>query len=197
MKFRKIMITCLLILASAALAEAGINTEISGIVSGGGDMGTMYGAGLDLSYNVSSQYGFMYKTYMTAREDTADKYGISADLEYRHMAHMAGIEFYIPASFLERNRLKWKNSICAGYSWTEVSASNSAGKATISDSGYNIYAGTGLQYVFYQHFSPFIDVAYFYSMYDEELKDSNISGYQVSAGIRYSFDSSKSISVEY
>ena len=197
MKFRKIIYINLIFLAFTINAYSNFNTELSGIIAGGGDTGTMYGAGIDFSFSLDRLYALMYKGYITVRDDKKDSAGTDIDLEYRQMAQMIGIEFYIPVSFLNENRLLWKNSICAGYSWTEVSASDSSNKATVSDSGLTTLVSTGLQYVWEQHYSPFIDVAYYYSKNNGELSGSNISGYQVYAGIRYSFGSSKPISGEY
>ncbi len=177
--------------------QAYFNTGLSGVLSGGGDTGEMYGAGFDFSVSPSSMYGIIYKGYYIVREDEREILGESINFDYSHYAHMGGIEFYIPVSFLEENRIKWKNSLCAGNSWTKVSANSSKGEATISDSGFAMLATTGLQYIMYQHFSPFVDMGYYYSQYNGELRKSNISGYQISCGVRYSFRGSKSISGEY
>lgn len=197
MMFKKLITANIFILIFAVNVYSAFNAELSVILSGGSDAKTMIGTGGDISLSINNLTAFMYKGFYTIRKDERNISGTKIDLDYSHMAQMGGIEFYIPVRLLINNRIKWKNSICAGYSWTRVTAEYSGGDSEVSDSG-NIYlASTGLEYIMYQHFSPFIDLSYYTLMYNNSLSRSENSGWQINAGMRYSLGGSMSIRGDY
>ncbi len=173
--------------------SASINAELFTSSAMGGDLGHTYGGGGSLSWSITEEYGFITRTYMTTRDEKRYSGGAQVDIRYEYLANLYGMEFYIPGTFLDNYRLKWKNSVCLGFSNTKVDATG----LTVSEWGYAFFLCTGLQYVFYQHFSPFIEAGWYYSSYNDTFREANIQGAQINIGVRYSYDSSKSISSGY
>lgn len=65
--------------------------------------------------------------------------------------------------------------------------------ASAEDSGFAMALNTGIGYNLTQHIQLFADAGWQHSFYQGDLNDSNISGFQVFAGVRYSLSGSKSL----
>lgn len=190
---KKVLAIILFILISASNSFAVIFVDGFGAYVNAGDMENQLGFGAGLGFDINSDLNFLFRAAMTSVTENKDE---TDETDYEHFTALAGVEYVPQINALRSYRLSWKNSILVGMSNSEASMEN-VQKGEVSDMGVACAFWTGLQYDMTQIISPFIDLGYHSSFYQNKLKDESIRGYQVAFGIRFYLTGSRDYTGDY
>ncbi|HPR38109.1 MAG TPA: hypothetical protein PLT13_10985 [Spirochaetota bacterium] len=190
---KKVLAIILFIFISTADSFAVIFVDAFGANVDAGDLENQIGFGLGLGFDINSDLNFILRTAMTSVTEDKDK---TTETEYDHFTALAGIEYVPQIPALRNFKMSWKNSFLIGMSNSEVSVEN-VQDGEVSDMGVACAFWTGLQYDLTQVISPFIDLGYHSSFYQNKMEDASVRGYQVAFGIRFYLTGSRDYTGDY
>ncbi|HOP29333.1 MAG TPA: hypothetical protein P5120_05575 [Spirochaetota bacterium] len=190
---KKVLAIILFIFISTADSFAVIFVDAFGANVDAGDLENQIGFGLGLGFDINSDLNFILRTAMTSVTEDKDK---TTETEYDHFTALAGIEYVPQIPALRNFKMSWKNSFLIGMSNSEVSVEN-VQDGEVSDMGVACAFWTGLQYDLTQVISPFIDLGYHSSFYQNKMEDASVHGYQVAFGIRFYLTGSRDYTGDY
>jgi len=190
---KKVLAIILFLFISTANSFAAIFVDAFGANVDAGDMENQIGFGLGLGFDINSDLNFIFRTAMTSVTEDKDK---TTETDYEHFTALAGIEYVPHIPSLRNLRMSWKNSFLVGMSNSEASMEQ-VQDGDVSDMGVACSFWTGLQFDMTQVISPFIDLGYHSSFYQNKLEDASIRGYQVAFGIRFYLTGSRDYAGDY
>ncbi len=189
---KKLLAIILFVFLSVTNSFAAFFIDGLGAYVNAGDLENQTGGGLGVGFDINPNLNFLFRTVYTTA--TKDKNTVS-EATYDHVSALAGVEYDPRFQALGNYRLRWKTSILVGMSNSEVDVK--AATETVSDMGLACAFWTGLQYDLTQVISPFIDLGYHTSFYNDKLKDASVRGYQIAAGIRFYINGSRDYTGDY
>jgi hypothetical protein len=125
--------------------------------------------------------------------------------KFTHISGGIGLEYGYPFPILTKYQIKWRSSLLLGSSMSEAGETEVDPTGTgvylpvdgVKDFGFAICFYTGLRYDFTQHISPFLDLGYHYSFYENEMAKVSVAGYQIILGFRFALSSNRDLGSEY
>ncbi len=191
---KKIIFTALFLTIFAAPSFANIYIDpFLGYVNAG-DAKNQIGFGGSLGMDITSDLTAVYRGAYSFKKDTYEVLTETKDKEYTHMTHLFGVEYIPEIGILKKIRLRWKNTILAGYSSTSIDIQDTGDS---SDSGFAYAVSTGIIWDLSQHACPFIEAGWHQSYYMNDFKDSDILGFEILVGFRFSIWSQRDIGKNY
>lgn len=161
-----------------------------------GDAANQAGAGGALVIDITRDTKAMLRSTYTFNISDRTIAGTEYEATYTHFSSYAGIEFTPSIPFLESFRLKWRNTLLAGYSMTGVKV-EAGSQAESNDEGLSLSFLTGIGWEWKQHFTFFMDVGWHQSFYQNDFKNSRIYGIEAALGVRCALFPSRQISEDY
>lgn len=190
---KRILVIILFMLLTTANSFAVVFIDAFGANVDAGDMENQLGYGLGFGIDINSDLNFIVRSALTSAIKDKDK---TTETDYEHFTALAGLEYIPQIPALRSLRLSWKNSFLLGMSNSEVSVEN-VQNGEVSDMGVACAFWTGLQYDLTQVISPFIDLGYHSSFYQNKLEDASVNGYQIAFGIRFYLTGSRDYTGDY
>lgn len=191
MNIKRIIFILLLWWIFISVSEANIYVDANAAFTQTVDAKNQFGGGIGLLFSVHRDINVFLKGIFNTR---IRNYGEDDEVSYNHIMNLAGLEYRYNISNMP---LYWKSSIGIGIGNTQIDYKN-YNSLDQNDNGFSAAAWTGLEYIFTQHLSSFIDVGFHKSFYTEKLKDSDIMGLQVLLGLRVTiFGKNRSIFSDY
>ncbi len=188
---KRIYIILMILFATAVSASANVFIEGFGAYTMAGDAKNESGPGMGLGYAVTENVNVFARGVFNSVTLNADKPNRE---KYSYRMFMGIVEY---AYYFRDTPLAWINSAGLGASSTGVDF-RLPGVESKQETGLTIAAWTGLVYVATQHISPFIEAGYHKSFYSADFSGSNISGFQLLAGVRITvFGRNRTIDSDY
>lgn len=193
---KKLLIVLIIFISASSVMAKNFYVDLLGSYTDTTDAEWQIGGGYSLVYDTGSNINLLYRGIFSFRNTTE---GLTTECKYSHMMHVVGVEYIPHIPFLYNYRLIVKATILGGISETGVSVSTigSSSSSEISDMGFSFAAYAGLQFIWTQYMSPFVEFGWHQSFYSKELTDSKIYGIQANIGIRVSIFGNKSIDEGY
>lgn len=188
--FFKYMAVLFILTASPVPVMANYYIDLFPAFVNAGDAKNQFGAGLCLGIDLRPDIRALIRFTGTIRDSHTVISSIEYDSKYSHSMILAGLEYSPAIAFLDRFRLKWRNTLMAGVSRTDI-AIDSSPEIDADDSGLSVLIGTGLGYVITQHITLFLDGGWHQSFYSGDFSKSKIYGVQAGMGISYAFFSTR------
>jgi hypothetical protein len=156
------------------------------------DLENQTGFGLGLGYGLNEEIGLYFRSTLTEATENAN---LATEINYGHTTVMAGVVYTPVLPILERFRLSWKNTFLVGYSMSEVEIKEV--NEDVNDSGIAASFWTGLQFDATQMISPFFEMGYHKSFYENKMEDISVQGMQFALGVRFYITNTKKYSEGY
>jgi len=187
---KRLLFIILLVMGFSSASFANFYVDLMGAMVNADDLENQTGLGIGLGYGLNDELDLYFRSTYTEATENAN---LINEISYEHITAMAGIAFTPRFPVLERFRLNWKNTFLVGYTMSEVISDFGDG----SDSGLALAFWTGLKYDATQMISPFFDVGYHRSFYQNKMKDISVKGLQFAIGARFYFGNTKKYSTGY
>lgn len=188
---KKILAVLIFLLISTTNSFAVIFVDGFGAYINAGDMENQLGGGLGFGFDISRNLNLLFRAADTTV--TKDKNKLN-EVTFEHTTILGGVEFVPVIPALNNYRVDWKTSLLAGISDSNADFENFGSE---SEMGFACSLWTGLQFNLTQVVSPFIDLGYHYSFYNDKMKNASIRGYQIAFGIRFYLTGNRDYSGDY
>lgn len=186
----------IILVLSSSLASANVYLDVIGTYTRTDDIWDQFGGGGALGIDVTGNVSFFFRSMYSTRtlHPKADN-----EESYSHITGLFVVQHKLQLMNLP---LFWTASLGLGASRSEVHyeiLENTPGaESEISDLGPAAAFWTGILYVWTQHLSPFFEVGYHRSFYNQDFDEKDVEGVQVFVGIRFTFfGKNRSIFDEY
>jgi hypothetical protein len=156
------------------------------------DLESQTGFGLGLGYGLNETIDLYFRSTIT---ESTENTNLATEINYEHTTVMAGVVFTPVLPVLERFRLSWKNTFLVGYSMSDVEFNETNNE--VDDSGIAASFWTGLQFDATQMISPFFEMGYHKSFYENKMEDISVKGFQFALGARFFLANTKKYSEGY
>jgi hypothetical protein len=189
---KRLLFILLMVVGFSSASFANFYVDLMGAMINTDDLENQTGLGIGLGYGLNDEIDLYFRTTYTEATDNPNLFN---EINYEHVAFMAGIAYtpIIPA--LNRFRISWKNTFLVGYTMSDVDINQT--NDHLSDSGLALAFWTGLKYDATQMISPFFDIGYHKSFYQNKMEDASIQGFQFAFGIRFYLTNTKKYSTGY
>ena len=177
---KRLLFILLILAGTASQSFASFYVDLMGAMVNADDLENQSGLGLGLGYVLNDNLDLCLRSTYTMATDNAD---LSDEINYDHMTVMTGVSYVPKLPLLERFRLNWKNTFLAGYSMSEFDEDLTG--SHFSDQGLALAFLTGLQFDATQMISPFFDIGYHKSFYENDMEDASVQGFQFALGVRF------------
>jgi len=187
---RIIMLSFILfIFNQSASADTGVELFLANVNIQ--DAKTQYGGGCSVMTGIGQDLWILVRGTYTVYYDERTVWDTKYDITYSHFTCLAGIEYEPPVDTFVKYRLHWRNTVCMGFSSTEVEVDNGEKHSSAGDSGFAYAVNTGLGYDYSQLIQFFAEAGWHQSLYNGELNNSDIFGFQFFAGVRFAFSGNR------
>lgn len=170
----------LIILSAGLLATpvfANIYADFNGAYTQTGDLENMPGLGGTLAVSLHRNVNLFARTiYSTVTKDA----NTPEEIEYSYWMMLGGLQYI---SRIQESRVYWFVNLALGTADGEAEASFSDAHAGETGPACALWAGLLVEAT--QRIAAYIEAGYHYPMYENELKDADIKGFQVLLGVRF------------
>mgnify|MGYP000907465669 CR=1 FL=1 len=175
--------------------SANINLDAFGGLNNTGDFKTHYAGGANVSFDIHRDVDFMAKYLYSTRTFNSGK---DNEEKYAYMSGLIGLQYKYR---IEGYPLQWISTFGIGMAKADkeykIGVSPNLNTESKSEFGASAGVWTGILYNATQNLSPFLEIGYHKLGSISGKSDYAIQGYQVLAGVRYTFGANKSIYSDY
>lgn len=189
---KRLLFIFLIIVGTVSQSFASFYIDLMGAMVNADDLENQTGFGLGLGYGLNDELDLYFRSTLTQASENAN---LVNEINYDHTTVMGGVVYspYLPV--LERFRVSWKNTLLVGYSMSGVEFKATGDEE--NDSGVAAAFWTGLQFDATQMISPFFEMGYHKSFYENKMEDASVQGLQFALGVRFYLTNTKKYSEGY
>ena len=189
---KRLLFIFLILIGTVSQSFASFYIDIMGAMVNADDLENQTGFGIGLGYGLNDEIDLYFRSMRTEATENANLFN---EIKYEHVTAAAGVVFAPVLPVLERFRISWRNTFLVGYSMSDVYSEEFDNDT--SDQGLSASLWTGIQFDATQMISPFFEMGYHKSFYENKMEDLSVQGLQFALGVRFYLTNTKKYSQGY